>query len=85
MNRKNVMAIGLAVSVFFNIVLFLFAFVQKSAADVAREQAVFNEKRYLEVSRVAKAQLDICEGLRAKAEEAHEDCERKILALSNKK
>ncbi|HEY0743278.1 MAG TPA: hypothetical protein VGD40_17540 [Chryseosolibacter sp.] len=85
MNRKTVTGIVLAISILFNLLLFVFSYVQKAAADTARELAVENARQCAEQTRLAKAQLDMCEGLKARAEQAREECERKVLAISNRK
>ncbi len=85
MSRKTVMGVLLGTSLLFNLVLFVFAFVQKAAADTARELAAENVYRCQEQSKLAKSQLDACEGLREQSEQAREDCERKVLAISNRK
>ena len=85
MNRKTITGIVLAISLLLNLVLFVFSFVQKAAADTAREAAVENERHCAEQSRLAKAQLDLCEGLRAQSDETRAECEQRLLTLSNRK
>jgi hypothetical protein len=85
MNRKTITGIIVALSILLNLVFLVFAVVQKAAADTARELAVESEKRCIEQSRLFKAQLDTCEGLRAQSDEAREECEQRVLTLSNRK
>jgi hypothetical protein len=85
MNRKTVTSIVVALSILLNLVFIIFAVVQKAAADSAREFAVQSEQRCMEQSRLFKAQLDTCEGLRAQSDDAREECEQRVLILSNRK
>ena len=85
MNRKTITGIVLTISLLLNLIFFVFAFVQKAAADTARDEAAHQAKLYLEQSRLAKAELDQCEGLRAQSDEAREECEHRVLSLSNRK
>ncbi|HEY0652791.1 MAG TPA: hypothetical protein VGD65_06675 [Chryseosolibacter sp.] len=85
MNRKSVMATLLATSLIVNVVLVVFAYVQKAEANHAREEAMSLNEDLHRVQREAKAELETCEGLRAQSDNAREECERKILAISNRK
>jgi hypothetical protein len=85
MNRKSITGIILAISLLLNVILFVFGFVQKAAADSAREVAMENERHCSEQSRLAKAQLDLCEGLREQSDRTREECEQRVLTLSNRK
>ena len=85
MNRKYVMGTLLMISILANVVLLLFSYVQKIAADTAREIAAQNAMICQEQAQRAKAELDQCEGLRAQSDGAREECEQKILAISNRK
>lgn len=85
MNRKTITIITVAILVLLNLVFIVFAVVQKAAADTARELAVQNELRCIEQSKLFKAQLDACEGLRAQSDDAREECEQRVVALSNRK
>lgn len=85
MNRRTIIGIILAISLLLNIVLFVFAYIQKIAADAQRKVAVESEAKYLEQSRQAKVQLDLCEGLRAQCDETRTECEQRLLTLSNRK
>lgn len=85
MNRKSVIAILLAVSIIINLLLAVFAFVQKAAADTARQEALNNAEKAQVTTNVLKAELDYCESLKEKAEKAQEECELRVIAFSNKK
>lgn len=85
MKRKYVMATLSIIFVVANVALLLFSYVQKIAADSAREIAVQNEMIYEEEAKRAKSEFDQCEGLRAPSDGAREECEQKTLAISNRK
>lgn len=85
MNRKTLTAILLAVSILCNGVLFVFAYIQKVSGDATRTEAAALMKRLVMAEQQAKAELDQCEGLRAQSDGAREECEKKILAISNRK
>lgn len=85
MNRKTITSIIVAISILLNLVFIVFALVQKAAADTARELAVQSEMHCIEQSKLFKAQLDTCEGLRSQSDDAREECEQRVLSLSNRK
>jgi ABC-type dipeptide/oligopeptide/nickel transport system permease component len=85
MNRRIITTAIVAISILLNLVFIVFAVVQKAAADTAREMAVQNEQRSMEQSKLFKVQLDQCEGARTQVEKALEECEQRVLNLSNRK
>jgi hypothetical protein len=85
MNRKSIIVILLAISIVINLLLSVFAFVQKASADTAREHAVSNAEEAKIISKLAKVELDECEGRRTQVEKALEECEERVLAFSNRK
>jgi hypothetical protein len=85
MNRKSVTTVLLVVSLVLNVVFFVFAFIQKNAANTAHEKAQQASRSLMALQIEWKAELDECEGMRGQSDQALEDCERKILAISNRK
>jgi hypothetical protein len=85
MNRKSVTVIFLIVSIIANVVFFVFAYVQKISADASKSEAIRLTTALQTVQQQSKAELDQCEGLRDQSDEAREECERKLLTISNRK
>jgi hypothetical protein len=85
MNRTTVFAIALAVSIFLNLALFVMIRIERGRSEEMQLAASKVEENAKKSEQQAKAYLDTCEGLKAQAEQAREDCERKILAISNRK
>ena len=85
MNRKTIAGIVLAISLLLNLALFVFSFVQKARLDTVLEIAAENERHCAQQSRLAKAQLDLCEALKAQCDETRTECEQRLLTLSNRK
>ena len=54
MNRKLLIAL-FVLSLFFNLVFFVFAYVQKIAADAAKQEAISQKQRALKNEMIAKA------------------------------
>lgn len=79
------MTILLVVSILVNVIFFVFAYVQKIAANasLAESERLMTELQI--VQRQSKAELDQCEALRDQSDDAREACERKLLNFSNRK
>jgi hypothetical protein len=85
MNRKTVVTIVLVISLVFNVVLFVFGYIQKLAANSARELAIQNKIQAEEMSKLSIAEHERAEVMRFEAERAHRECEARFAALSSKK
>jgi hypothetical protein len=63
LRKSRIIALILAVTTLVSLIFLVFAFVQKAAADTAREEAIRNEVRALENERLAaqyKSELADC-------------------------
>jgi WD40 repeat protein len=69
LQRARIVALILATATIVSLIFLVFAFVQKAAADVAREEAQKNEARALEQETIAKKQTEIAKKERAAADE----------------
>jgi hypothetical protein len=85
MNRRTVLTSALIISLIANIILFVFASIQKTARDAAMQAARDNKEQAEEMSKRAVAIQTHCEILRAEANEARQACETKLAQLSKKR
>ncbi len=83
--RTAVIAVLLAISVVVNLVFFVFAKIQKEAADNQLEVVLDLKDQLTRLENDCRAREDVANALRMQADAARVACEEKLLGASNKK